>query len=149
MIEVTLEIVAHADSLHDPARAKIVSGGEGNDFLDSHRVKTKRQGCTCSLLRVPLTPAVKCQSPANLHTRRKRKRVGRYVESNKAHKVLCFFQFGSPQSEAFSSECLFEHLDHGLRLRTAKGRRKELHHTRICIQAGKRLDVGRLPPAEN
>src|ERR1700733_13987987 len=74
MIKVTLGIVVHADSLHDATRANIVYGSKGNDLLDSHGFKTKRQSCTCYFLRVPFAPAVECQPPTNLHTRRKRQR---------------------------------------------------------------------------
>src|ERR1700693_1600857 len=108
MVEIILSIVGHPDSFHDPTRANIVYCSKRNDFLESHALKTKGQGCTCSLLSIPLTPAVECQPPTNFHTGRERQWMAWYVKSDKTDEAPWFSAFGSPESEAVSFNPLLD-----------------------------------------
>src|ERR1700678_2341572 len=91
MVEITLGIIGHTDSLHDPTRAKIVYCSKRNDFLESYVFKTEGQGCTCSLLGIPSAPAIECQPPTNFHTRRKRKYIAWHVKPMNPIKAFVTF----------------------------------------------------------
>src|SRR5579862_1296590 len=108
MIEVSVFVMGHTDSLHDVPRTKISYGSEGHDFFETDSFKTESQGRTGSFLRIPITPMIERQSPTNLNTGRKRKLIARNIEADESDELFGCFHFGSPKSKSIAVNSSFD-----------------------------------------
>jgi hypothetical protein len=75
VIEVASSVISHTDSFHDTARPCIDRRRKCNDLREARSIKTERWGRPSAFLSIALAPLIKRQSPSNLDTRVKGKRI--------------------------------------------------------------------------
>lgn len=148
MIEVVGGIPHHADPLHDPSGAVVAGHRERDDLGHIERVEPKPEDRTCAFGRVPMTPMLRRDAPAYLHTRRKVRNEPWDGEADESGEWRDTGNLQRPQSEAVLLEVMLYARHEPIALFTRQQAGEELHHSRIGVHGREGAPVAGTPAAQ-
>jgi len=146
MIEIIARVVGHAQFVHDALRTHVGKRGEGHNLLQSDSVEAIPQSCGRAFGGQPTAPMFWSKPPTDLDRRREWSFKADVFQSDVTGKFVGRAPFKRPRCETVLSEMADKAVDHGITFVARQRGREELHHARICVDAGKGLAI-RLAPA--
>ena len=145
VLEISAEIAAHAEALHDPPGPHVDGGGEGDDFVKADGLEAVIEGSLRSLGGEAVPPLISRQAPADLDRGREVRGKGGRPEADVPDEPSSVFPLHGPETVSelrppLPDQC---HESAGSLLRV--GLREELHDHGVGIHGDEWIEV-RLPP---
>jgi hypothetical protein len=128
MIEIVAGIMGHADVFHHTARRSVRGHGQCNNLRKIQALKSKAQYSSGGLSGVALIPVLRCDTPANFHTRSEVRFESRYQQSNASDEWINIRYLNNPKSEAVPGPVRLDTIDNGVTLLPRQHSWKTLHH---------------------